>query len=230
MVFECLEPRYTMNAALATEVPAPDLTPTDSLASELLDAFIRSDVNRDGAITPLDALIVINDLNQNGVRAFIDDRTADHALDVNADSQISPADVLAVISDIEHIRRDPPIVTDAGTAVVYEDPSFGTVALPLGQELAIRSRTFWDRFHTLILTSATTGFAITGVSDTFQFAEIEVVRDPNGACNTVCTEMGWFDPADKEWFGELDTVAVKSDGTVAPIRLHFYGVRALWGS
>ena len=65
--------------------------PTDSLiaSGESLDT------NGDGAVTSIDALLVINWLNGNRS----DDRSADE-LDVNGDGYVSPVDTLAVINHL----------------------------------------------------------------------------------------------------------------------------------
>ncbi len=58
-----------------------------------------ADVNNDGFVTPIDALILINDINRNGVRtlsptAFV----PPPFLDVNGDNQVTPFDILLVIN------------------------------------------------------------------------------------------------------------------------------------
>ncbi|MCA9190438.1 MAG: hypothetical protein KDB03_01695 [Planctomycetales bacterium] len=57
------------------------------------------DTNDDGFVTPLDALLMINDLNRNGGRLLADDGPeGKYYPDVNDDGWISPADVLQVIN------------------------------------------------------------------------------------------------------------------------------------
>ena len=63
------------------------------------------DINGDGAVTPIDALSVINDLNENGSRAVGngaegETAAADARLDVNGDNFISPADALLLINHL----------------------------------------------------------------------------------------------------------------------------------
>ncbi|MEO2021154.1 MAG: dockerin type I domain-containing protein, partial [Pirellulaceae bacterium] len=63
------------------------------------------DVNGDGAVTPVDALSVINDLNRYGARAVgfgAEGETAitESRLDVNGDNFISPADALLLINHL----------------------------------------------------------------------------------------------------------------------------------
>lgn len=58
---------------------------------------LPTDVNGDGVDSPLDALIIINELNTNGPRE-LDDGVIDAFLDVNGDGIVSPIDVLLVIN------------------------------------------------------------------------------------------------------------------------------------
>jgi hypothetical protein len=58
-----------------------------------------TDVNADGGIYPLDALIVINEINRRSPRALEDVRPAGaYLFDVNGDGHISPIDVLQVVN------------------------------------------------------------------------------------------------------------------------------------
>jgi hypothetical protein len=61
---------------------------------------ITRDVNRDGQISPIDALIIINDLNLNGARGLpLTVKTADRMLiDTGGDGTVAPQDVLLVIN------------------------------------------------------------------------------------------------------------------------------------
>lgn len=54
------------------------------------------DVDRNGSITPLDVLLIINRLNQADI--LQEDLNPDHLLDVSGDSLVSPLDVLLVIN------------------------------------------------------------------------------------------------------------------------------------
>ncbi len=56
------------------------------------------DVDDDGVIVPLDALLVINDLNENGARELIGPSTGPPYLDVNGDGFVTPIDSLLVIN------------------------------------------------------------------------------------------------------------------------------------
>jgi hypothetical protein len=57
------------------------------------------DVDNDGWITPLDALLVINDLNNRGARDLTDtDERPEHLIDVNGDDYVSAVDALLIIN------------------------------------------------------------------------------------------------------------------------------------
>ncbi len=56
------------------------------------------DVNDDGKITPIDALLVINYLNQHGSGPLPSTYTGPYYLDVNGDNAVTPLDALAVIN------------------------------------------------------------------------------------------------------------------------------------
>jgi len=63
----------------------------------------RHDVNNDGSTVPLDALLLINDLNDEGPRALDPPQTGDQPppyLDVNADGSITSIDALQVITEL----------------------------------------------------------------------------------------------------------------------------------
>lgn len=60
------------------------------------------DVNADSAVTPLDALLIINDLNENGARELPPPTTTEIGtqLDVNGDGMSTPLDALLVIQEL----------------------------------------------------------------------------------------------------------------------------------
>ncbi|MGE3777003.1 MAG: SdrD B-like domain-containing protein [Pirellulaceae bacterium] len=61
---------------------------------------LKFDVNGDGALSPIDALVVINNLNQLGSRALGPSDPTPPYLDVNGDSQVSPIDVLQIVNEL----------------------------------------------------------------------------------------------------------------------------------
>lgn len=74
-------------------------------AADWQNAINRLDVNVSGVVEPLDALVVINDINRNGTRA-IAAKPLDYAgplMDVNGDGSIGPIDVLMVINSMNRV-------------------------------------------------------------------------------------------------------------------------------
>jgi hypothetical protein len=85
-------PNLGSSATLSIQVEDP--SPWQYFAEPL-------DVNRDGSIAPIDALIVINDLNETGARILEGLPRADsHFLDVNGDKSVAPIDALIVINGL----------------------------------------------------------------------------------------------------------------------------------
>lgn len=87
--------------------PTPSTIPTldidyNATSIEILGAEGEAllDTNRDGSVTPIDALGIINQLNTYGTGAVAEGETfgLDQSLDVNRDTFISPLDALAVIN------------------------------------------------------------------------------------------------------------------------------------
>ncbi|MEQ1829982.1 MAG: redoxin domain-containing protein [Pirellula sp.] len=74
-------------------------------AADFQNSLNRLDVNASGVVEPLDALIVINDINQHGIRTLAA-KSVDYAgpmIDVNGDGGVSPLDVLIVINSLNRI-------------------------------------------------------------------------------------------------------------------------------
>ena len=55
-------------------------------------------MNSDTFVSPIDALLVINDLNAIGARPLVDPPTGPPFIDVNGDGFLSPLDALLVIN------------------------------------------------------------------------------------------------------------------------------------
>lgn len=62
----------------------------------------RNDVNQDNIVSPLDALVVINDLNRRGGRLLQGLNLEGYFIDVNDDGWLTPLDALVVIN---HLNR-----------------------------------------------------------------------------------------------------------------------------
>ncbi len=78
----------------------------DLCAADWQNATNRLDVNLSGLVEPLDALIVINDINQHGSRA-LESKPANYSgplLDVNGDGSMSSLDALIVINSLNRVE------------------------------------------------------------------------------------------------------------------------------
>lgn len=73
---------------------------TIDVRSSHQNAVDQFDVNDDNFITPIDALLIINHLNENGVTEVDLLATPPPFLDVNADCSVSPIDALLVINRV----------------------------------------------------------------------------------------------------------------------------------
>jgi YD repeat-containing protein len=84
------------------------------------------DANDDGSVTPLDVLVILNDLNTQGARelprAAAGDAAAALLIDVNGDDQVSALDVLAVINALNQGRQTPEHSVQTPVAVSAASP------------------------------------------------------------------------------------------------------------
>ena len=78
------------------------LAACSSRSVNLQNSVVSGDVNRDGRVSPLDALLVINFLSRFGNQSTISDeaQATGLALDVEGNEQISPSDALSVINEL----------------------------------------------------------------------------------------------------------------------------------
>ncbi len=94
----------------------------------------RFDVNADGSVDALDALILINEINANGVHAITVGSLAAPYLDVTQDGQVSAGDVLGVINCVNGANTGSLGGEGEGEASVADDltatvaPAIATVA------------------------------------------------------------------------------------------------------
>jgi Dockerin type I domain len=90
------------------------------------------DVTQDRRLSPLDALLVINELNGSGSRALVESRQPDRPyLDVSGDSWLTPIDALLVINRLNAPFRSN-VLSEEGSTV-------GIVTISVGQESGTRS-------------------------------------------------------------------------------------------
>ena|GEM_PF-1846826 len=110
------------------------------------------DVNNDGLVSPIDALLVINDMNRHGARSLSGSAGGVPYVDVNGDRAVSPIDALLVINAMNEPSRvassAAQVVAAAGTegegeapvemALVNSEPA-ATTARVVGAEAATGS-------------------------------------------------------------------------------------------
>ena len=60
----------------------------------------NNDVDNDGIVEPQDALIILNELNENGLALLDDPFGGDFYLDVNGDGLITPLDALIIVNEL----------------------------------------------------------------------------------------------------------------------------------
>jgi hypothetical protein len=157
------------------------------------DTETALDVSRDGTVSPVDALMVINELNRGGFRRLSADGTDSvrkSAYDVNGDGYVSPADALQVINHIARrtvsddvLRVSPP--TGLATSIPMGGRADGRVAATL-HENAFGSD--------LGLDESLTAIVVGGADDV----------------SPATTESDVWDDADSAWLSDDLELAVSS--------------------
>lgn len=115
---ERLDPRVCMAADLGM------------LASPWCNHSIPQDVNQDSAVSPLDALLVINTLNSRGAGPLIAEGEASGItakVDVNGDLQITALDVLSVVNRLNQPADSAVTEPTSQQPSTVDDPSGGDV-------------------------------------------------------------------------------------------------------
>ena len=86
----------------------------------MLDSAAGLDVSHDGLVTPLDALLVVNQLNDAA-------RAHDLLLDTNRDGYLSPLDALLIINHLNALTL--PSISDIAAAQLRlaDDPSHASI-------------------------------------------------------------------------------------------------------
>ncbi len=113
------------------------------------------DVNDDSYISPIDALLVINDLNKRGARPLVEPSTGPPFLDVNGDGSVGPLDALLVVnylnelSDAGEGESSGDVLVTAGHVSPPSDLDFTSLLIeppvaPIGMRTARPSRTDWS--------------------------------------------------------------------------------------
>ena len=105
------------------------LEPRHLMASDWQNASLIRDVDNSSLVTPLDALLIINNLNNNGTRELPPraQHAGDMLYDVNGDNYLTPLDVLIVINAINSFGNSQPTVV--GGLAPASDPNNNGVVL-----------------------------------------------------------------------------------------------------
>ena len=107
------------------------------LAASLQNPLFNLDVNDDGFVTPIDALVVINDLNAPELGPFNDVAASAYYVDSSGDDLVTPVDALLVINALNDALPVPTIdlglLADNGvssTDLITNDPRIRGSAIP----------------------------------------------------------------------------------------------------
>ena len=105
------------------------LEPRHLLASDWQNASLMRDVDSSSLVTPVDVLLLINNLNSDGSRELPprSQHTGDPFYDVNGDNFLTPLDVLIVINAINNFGDRQPTVV--GGLAPASDPNNNGVVL-----------------------------------------------------------------------------------------------------
>jgi len=97
------------------------------------------DVNGDGVIVPLDALLIINELNANGSHPLPDPPPLDWGryIDTNSDGSVAPIDALLVIN---HLNANTPASAEAEPDAAVAAATLRENTLPRVESRAVESK------------------------------------------------------------------------------------------
>ncbi|MEM8736334.1 MAG: dockerin type I domain-containing protein, partial [Planctomycetota bacterium] len=124
----------------------------DQLPREWHNETNAYDVNQDGFVSPIDALLVVNELNAQGARALAE-LMDDHLLDIdsNNDGFISPLDALLVINELNRsnssgmsVEGEPASLVDAPESALSQTPLHQSYALDSSQLWSSEERDRWS--------------------------------------------------------------------------------------
>jgi hypothetical protein len=106
-----LSPLYDVLVFASDRAVDPELIEFGSITVRVADFTnpqLPADVDGDQVVSPIDALLVINDLNASGPRVLSSNMPLDaipqYAVDVNGDGFLSPVDALQVINLLNEVR------------------------------------------------------------------------------------------------------------------------------
>jgi len=102
------------------------------LAADMTNSVNALDVNGSGQVTPLDVLLVISEINRNGIRVLPSTSSAavvSAMVDVNADGKVSPIDALKIINALNKYT-DPPAIAFQNASTTNPGSEFIGHTLP----------------------------------------------------------------------------------------------------
>ena len=150
------------------------------------------DVNRDGFVVPLDALLVINEINARGSRP-LDDPPLDEPpfepppyLDVNGDRFLSPLDALVVINALNNPQPVLAVAAPAAAVATWSDQHLIGAALDIEPRFQPSSSTPTAVDQVLVDTEAALGEELLPASQLSS-----VVDDRSIATEARCRRPGW---------------------------------------
>jgi hypothetical protein len=114
------DPAFATAPLAAAAAPAASFSTASSepVSSQLYDPL---DVDRDGYVSPIDAVLIINYLNSHhggGAQAALSDSVRTETLDVDGDQAVSPIDAVLVIN---HLNATRPAEAEGEAADAYFD-------------------------------------------------------------------------------------------------------------
>ena len=117
--------------------PTSSAEPTNQLWTNPTNSH---DVNDDGFVSPMDALLVINDLNERGARRLSSHVAGTPYLDVNSDQFVTPIDALTVLNELNGVQR----VNIQSPATRVNLPKAEAAGAVLADELFAEGEFAWD--------------------------------------------------------------------------------------
>lgn len=142
------------------------LEPRHLMASDWQNAALIRDVDNSSLVTPLDVLLLVNQLNNSGSRELPPrtPNTGDPYYDVNGDHFLTPLDVLVVINAINNVGDRQPTVV-GGLAPASDPNSNGVV---LSSNITLQGQTL---ANSLVTVSRTAVLNCSEVSCTYETVE-----------------------------------------------------------
>lgn len=125
---------YAVSLTLSAATGTPVAATTPAIAAAIPTTWFDS--NDDGAVSPLDALLVIDQLKRSRLLSAVDEALVQY--DMNDDRFLSPVDVLLVVQHLNHQRRKQSAPDDSAARVTT------SLAAP---PVEIRSRNTFAGLH-----------------------------------------------------------------------------------